>query len=336
MTTRREVPLTPDTLAWVHTELSDIKARLSIVQQAAEQSRSLAADAAEKAHSIRTRSDQLDNHATALFHFQEELRLLRDQVLRAHDEISSLRQSRDEMERRAVAEAERQLQDRNELAKRFGELQGQIDAWQERIVGFEEQSRRSMELASQLTLRVETLENQRDEAEVKQTRTIAAISRIDQDNNRLVSTVQQLQREDDVNRERVATLAEMLRRLEADIEAMKAQTSRIERMHDRIELIQAERARHGERLNEMGVVIEDIKAALSDHAERMTLLETRMASYVSDQRRLDEKLNSTRDQVAEYLRAAAELEAEFKKRQIAALEKEARELRSRGISFAEE
>ena len=50
VTTRREVPLNGDTLAWVHSEISEIKSRLAVVQQAAEQSRDLATDAAETSH----------------------------------------------------------------------------------------------------------------------------------------------------------------------------------------------------------------------------------------------------------------------------------------------
>lgn len=336
MTTRREVPLTGDTLAWVHSELSDIKARLSIVQQAAEQSRALATDASEKAHSIRTKADQLDNHAVALFQFQEELRLMRDQLLRAHDDISSLRQTRDEAERRAIADSDRQLQDRNEIGKRFGELQKQIDAWQDRVTSFEEQNRRNLETASQLTMRLEALENDKDDMDVRQARVQAALSRVDQDINRLSSTISPLQREDEVNRERVASLAEMLRRVEADLDAVKAQTSRVDRMHDRVELIQAERTRHGERLNELTLAMEEVKTAFNEQAERLTLAETKMSTYLAELKKVDERMTSTREQIAMHVRSIADLQADFRKRQIAALEKESRELRSHGISFAEE
>jgi hypothetical protein len=48
MTTRREVPLTGDALAWMHTEVSEIKARLALVAQAADQSRIVASNASER------------------------------------------------------------------------------------------------------------------------------------------------------------------------------------------------------------------------------------------------------------------------------------------------
>jgi chromosome segregation ATPase len=336
VTARREVPLSGDAYAWVYTELNDLKARLSIVQQAAEQSRALAADAADKAHTVRTRADQLDNHAVVLFQFQEELRILRDQVNRLHDDVSSLRHSRDETERRVVADGERAMQDRNEVGRRFGEVQKQVDTWQERVSGFEELNRRNLEMASQLTLRLEALENDKDEIDVKQTRTLAALNRIDQDINRLSIAIPPLQREDDVNKERVATLAEMLRRIEGEIDGMKSQMNRIDRIHDRVELVQAERGRQGERLNEMILVIDEIKAAFNEQFERITLVETRVGAYLTDIRKLEERLLVTREQVAEHLKAISDLEADFRKRQIAALEKEAREIRSRGLTFGEE
>ena len=63
MTARREVPLTGDSLAWVHSELAEIKSRLALVQQAVEQSRGLAADAAEKASSLRCKVEQAETQA---------------------------------------------------------------------------------------------------------------------------------------------------------------------------------------------------------------------------------------------------------------------------------
>jgi chromosome segregation ATPase len=336
MTARREVPLSGDTLSWVHTEIADLKARLSLVQQAAEQSRGLATDAADKAHDAQAKADIVDSQATVLFQLQEDLRLVRDQLVRLHDDISSLRQSREETERRALAEADRHLQDRNESGKRFAELQKQIDAWQERVSSFEDLYRRNLEIASQLVLRLEALENDKDDIDIRQSRTQSALTRIDQEINRLSSAVPPLQREDDVNRERVATLSEMLRRVEVELEAMKAETNRIDRINDRVELVQAERSRHGERLNEMALVIEEVKAALNAQFERLTLVETRMGAHLAELKKLDQKLIATRDQVSAHLRSLAEMEAEFRKRQVAALEKETRDIRSRGLDFAEE
>ena len=44
MNSQREVPLTGDTLAWMYNEITEIKARLANIQQAADQSRAVAAD----------------------------------------------------------------------------------------------------------------------------------------------------------------------------------------------------------------------------------------------------------------------------------------------------
>ena len=66
MTTRREVPFTGDSIAWVHSELADIKAKLALVQSAADQSRSLATDAAEPiAHRARVRGVREHGHRRA-------------------------------------------------------------------------------------------------------------------------------------------------------------------------------------------------------------------------------------------------------------------------------
>src|SRR5262245_41351015 len=110
MTMRREVPLTGDTLAWLHSELAEVKSKLALIGQAAEQSRILATDAAEVSHAALTKVDHTDPYGPAISNIHDEVRLLRDQIARIHDDITSLRSSREESERRTLAESERERQ----------------------------------------------------------------------------------------------------------------------------------------------------------------------------------------------------------------------------------
>src|SRR3954451_25395971 len=105
MTARREVPFTGDVTAWVHNELSELKSRMALVQQAAEQSRAVASDAADTANSARMRFDQIDAVAGTITHIQDDQRALRDMITRTQEDIHSLRQSREEAERKALADA---------------------------------------------------------------------------------------------------------------------------------------------------------------------------------------------------------------------------------------
>ncbi|HXH20939.1 MAG TPA: hypothetical protein VNN10_02840 [Dehalococcoidia bacterium] len=336
MTTRREVPFTGDALGWVHSELAEIKSKLALAQQGTDQGRALAADAADKANSLRARLDQLEVQFPQLIHLQDELRLVREQLARVHDDINSLRQSREEVERRLFADAERERQDKNDAAKRFAELQRQIDAWQERLAGFEEHNRRNLELFAQMQLKVEALENERVASETRHSRVQTTLSRLDQDVARLSAALPELQREDDVQKERANSLSEMVRRLEDQIDALRTQLGRIDRIEDRLELVQAERSRHGERLNELTMEMENSREAATQLGERVALLEVRMQGFQDDVRGLDEKLRSFRDEFIAFMRSVTEMETDFRKRQIASLEKEIRDLRTKGLSLGEE
>ena len=158
MTARREVPFNGDTLAWVHNDLADLKSRVALAQQAAEQSRAVATDAADKAYQIRAYIDQFDGHASAITHLQDDLRAVREHIVRAQDDIHSLRQTREELERRILADSERVRQDRNENSRHFAEAERQIDGWQERFAAVEEMNRRAIEGISQIIPRIEALE----------------------------------------------------------------------------------------------------------------------------------------------------------------------------------
>lgn len=336
MTLRREVPLTGDNLAWVHSELTELKSRLNLLQQAAEQGRALAAEALEAAGNLHSRFDQADGLAAALAHLQDDFRSFRELIARAQDDIHSLRQSREEAERREAAAAERARQDKNEAVRRFGELERSIEAWQERLSGVEEHGRRSLEAVAQVAMRLEALEAQQGELATLQSRGLATLSRLDQEMQRFAGALAALQREDEVQRERFGGAFEALRRLEGDIEALRAETNRISRIDDRLELVQAERTRHNERLNELTAQLEETAARLAAQGERLALTETRMAAYQEELRGLRQRLQQDRELISGHFRALRDLAAELRKRQIAALEKEIRDLRGRAFDLGGE
>jgi chromosome segregation ATPase len=336
MTTRREVPIATDTLGWVHNELAEIKSRLAMVAQAADQSRGLATDASEVAQLARSKVASIDGIGPIMEHLQDDLRAVREQLVRAQDDIHSLRQSREEIERRALADTERVRQDRNEIGRRFGEIEHAIEGWFERVTSYEEHGRRNLEVAAQLEQRLEGMAGQLVDADTLQARTQSAVGRIDNDVQRLAAMLPALQREDDVHRERSNTAFEMLRRLETELEGLKTTTNRISRLDDRIELVQAERTRHNERLNEVSAELAKIDGRLNEFGERMALVEVRIGGYQEELRALKGRLDADREAIGGYLHSLSELEADMRKRAIIALEKEIRDIRGRALNFAEE
>jgi DNA repair ATPase RecN len=336
MTARREVPLAGDTLAWVHTEISEIKSRLAIVQQAAEQSRAIATDAADISHQIRSALSQFDGITPAVQHLQDDLRAARESLARAQDDIHSLRQSREELERREVAEAERVRQDRNETGRRFSDIERYVESWPERLAGVEEHNRRTLEIASQLTMRLETIEQALTENDTSQSRAISTLSRMDAELQRLASVVLALQSEDNSQRERVNSSFEALRRLESELEAVRSEANKISRIDDRLELVQAERTRHNERLNEITEELTHVDGRLNQSDERASLIEARMSGYQDDLRKLREHLQLECENIAGYLSGLRDLEADIRKREIVALEKEIRDIRGRAYDVTPE
>jgi chromosome segregation ATPase len=320
----------------VHSEIAEIKSRLSIVAQAADQSRSLATDAADTAHHARSAITQFDGVGPAIQHLQDDLRSLRELLARSQDDINGLRQSRDEAERRLLAESEVARQDKNDYGRRFSDIERHVETWMERQAGAEEHYRRNVEAASQLAMRIEAIENQISETDNSQSRTISTLSRIDAELQRISSAVLALQSEDNTQRERHNTTGEQIRRMETELELMRTETNKIVRIDDRLELVQAERTRHNDRLNEVTAELSKIDTRLNDNDERVALIEARIMSYQDELRKLREKLQMEREQLASYLHGLRELQADFRKRDITALEKEIREIRGRAFDVAPE
>ena len=336
MTTRREVPLTGDALAWMHTEISEIKSRLALVAQAADQSRVVASNAADTSQEVQAALGQFDGIGTALMHVQDNLRALRDVVARAQDDINQLRQGRDEFERRFQEESEVIRQDKNGYGRRFTDIERALELFPERLQKIEEHSRRNLDMISQASMRVEVLENAIADHETGQSRTISTLSRLDQELTRLSGAVMALQSEDITQQERVTTNAEMLRRLESEIEIVRAETNKITRIDDRLELVQAERTRHNEQINEIMATLNAVEARLNAQDERASLTEARMSAYQDELRKMRERLQIEREQLAAYLSGLRDLGADFRKREIAALEKEMKDLRARTLNVEPE
>jgi chromosome segregation ATPase len=128
----------------------------------------------------------------------------------------------------------------------------------------------------------------------------------------------------------------MLRRLEASLEVMRAETNKITRIDDRLELVQAERTRHNEQINAIMASLNTVDGRLNAHDERAALIEARTNAYQDDLRKLRENLQIEREQLGAYLNALRDLSADFRKREIGAIEKEIKDLRARTFNVEPE
>jgi chromosome segregation ATPase len=240
------------------------------------------------------------------------------------------------MERRIQVESERARQDKNEMGRRFSEMERHVAAAYDRYEGVEEHTRRNLEAISQLAMRVESAEGGRSEFATLQSRALTAISRIDQEIQRLSAALVALQREDDVQRERSTSALEVLRRLESEVENVRAETNRISRLDDRLELVQAERTRHNERLIEVSAELNKVDGRLNTLDERAALIEARIVGYQDDLRGLRERLREDRERIQQYLHGLNDLATDLRKREIVAIEKEIRDIRGRALEFDDE
>ena len=336
MTAKREIPISGDSLGWVHNEISELKSRISVTQQAAEQSRALASEAADRTQQFRAQLAILELQDNSIQQTQDAVITMQEQLARAQDDVQSLRQSRDEAERRAIAESEKTRLDRNEIVRSQAELERKIASLVERSGTGEELSRRHLDAAAQLTQRQDVYEANLADGETWRGRIVTTLSRLDQDVQRFSTAVEQLGREHEAQRERTGSVFENLRRLESESELARETVNRMSQFDDRLELVQAERTRHNERINELSLAMETFEEQVGEQRERASLLEARMAGYQDDIGGLREKTRSDLERLVAHLREMTGIAADLRKREITALEKEIRDIRGLGLDFAEE
>jgi len=92
-------------------------------------------------------------------------------------------------------------------------------------------------------------------------------------------------------------------------------------------------AHNHERLNDIAAELHEIDTHLNEHDEHNTLVEARISGYQFDINGLSQRVQDALDKVSAYLHSMAELEGDMRKRQIIALEKEIRDVRSKGLTF---
>ena len=336
MTSKREVPISGDSLGWVHNEITELKRRLTLIKEVAEQSRILATGAAESSQQLWEQLAVLETQDTNIQQTRDAVGTLHLQLTRAQDDIQSLRQSRDDGERRAVAESEKAHLDKNELLRGQGELERQIGNLTERLNSAEELSQRHRNTAAHFAQRLEESGAEQAESESWRGRTQGTLNHMDQEIQRLAAAVSELAHENEAQKERTGSAVENLRRLESETEAAHATVSRMSQLDDRLELVQAERTRHNERINELTLAMEAAGDRMGEQNERASLLDARMAGYQNELDGLREKTRLDLETLTAYLSGLADINSDLRKRQIAALEKEIRDIKGHGLDFVEE
>ena len=336
MTAKREIPISGDSLGWVHNEISELKSRLSLTQEAAERSRILATDAADRTQQLRDQLDILEAQDNTIHQTKDAVATLHEQLVRAQEDIQSLRQSRDESQRRAVDESEKARLDKNENTRSLSELERELTNLTERLNSGEELSRRQVEASARFAQRLDASEAGQADADSWRARTQSTLSRMDQDMQQLANAVAGLGHESEAQRERTGSVFENLRRLEFETEAARTTVSRMSQLDDRLELVQAERTRHNERINELTLAMEAVGEQVGEQKERASLLDARMAGYQNEIDGLREKTRSDLETLSSYLSGITDMNADLRKRQIVALEKEIREIKGQGLDFAQE
>jgi chromosome segregation ATPase len=231
---------------------------------------------------------------------------------------------------------ERERVERGDLLHRLEETEREVLGWLERQSGVDDAARRYQEGVAHLNLRIEGFEGRLEATEGKVSRSLEAVTRADQEIDRIEATLLDLGREDGVQAERSRVALEAARRLEGEVSADRRNLDALNQTAEHVELLRAERQRLDDRVAGMEEALEELRNLLRNHEQLIAVLDGRTQGYQGHLDSQREELGRYRQQILDHLRKLSTGQERLKRHQITDLEREIQELRKHAIELAED
>ncbi len=324
------------TVAWLEDELREAKTLIARQQQALEQLGGQVWELTDALHQAQALLATLPPRLEVLPEYDAQLRQLKDELNRLHEQGLTSASRVGELARIQQADTERDRTVLNELSHRLDDTERAIQHGFPRFDALDEASRRSADAVAIVRQQVDGVERALTELDARVTRMIAAGPRADQEFARLNTEVEALRRQDASIAERVQIYTEMLRRLEAQISLVSSEVAVKQDVLERIELTRLELHRLEERISIQEAIAAELREADDDTARHLATLEGRDKGLADRLAGLQSDLASYRAVVSEQFHRLHQAQERAKRRQIEDLEREIREMRTHAFRPVED
>jgi chromosome segregation ATPase len=332
---KKVTPPSVDAVPWLEEEVRQAKALVHKLQQQVEQTTNQAwvlSQGLQKAEDIlATMSAQL----VTLPQLQDEVRQLKEQVGRLHERLLASQGRMEETVRQQQTAMEREREERGATTRRLDAAEKLTQSYEGRVLAIEEGQRRLRDDTSLLQKRAAELDKGVEEVAGKTARHSETVKRLEQESGRVHAELDALAKQDSALSERLQLLGEQARRTEEQVAVIGADRVVRQEFADAETHRRGEQQRLADRLKGLEQTLGEIRQRAEDQGRALELLETKASTQMERVTLFQQQIRDHRQQVAEFLRKLAQFEERQKRRQLASLEQELKEIKQRDLKLGE-
>jgi chromosome segregation ATPase len=325
-----------DAIPWLEEEVRQAKSQLYKLEQQVEQARNQLWNLAETVQKGEDVLSALGSHLAAFPHLQDEVRQAKEQLGRLQERQLANQSRIEEMMRQQQAAAERQREEHSASLRRLEAVERLVQSYEGRMLAVEEGGRRFREDASILEKRAEGAEKSREEMATKTARHSEALKRLEEEARRLHTEADALTKQDSVLSERVQLLVEQVRRLGEQVTILSEDRVVHRELADAQNRWQADGQHLDERLKTLEQLLGEQRQRAEDHARVLELLESKTQTQMERLAGFQQQIREQRQQVVDFLRKSSQFQERQKRRQMAAMEQELKEMKQRDLKLGGE
>ena len=314
-------------VSWLHEQVGALKTQIGRIQQQGDQLQAGMLDLNEKLRDGEGRIREITSKTMGLPVMQDQVRQLTGLLDRIQDTEVLIDTKFEILERTLGEERTRDQAEKNDLYRRVQDLERRSESMAERQTGIDDASRRFLDDIARANVSALSLTQRLDAVETKASRTVEALTRLEQAHVEHESSIRNLRREDDVLAERARLAHEVAVRIENEMQAQAEEYRMLPALSERVELLRAERQRLEDRVSRMEESLNDGIVRLERQEETASQLDVRLKSNDGLIADIHKSTVDHRRNLTDQLVKLNQMLERMKRRQVEELERDVKELR---------
>jgi len=323
-------------VTWLEEELRQAKLNLHKMQQQVDQAQNQIWNLVESVRKVEDLFSAHAAHLTAFPHLQDEVRQTKEQLGRLQERALANQSRLEEAIRQQQAAVERERGERSGSVRRVEAVEKLAQSYEGRVLAVEEGGRRFRDDVSLLEKRLEAANKGVEEVATKTARHGEAVKRLEETTRRLHTETDALIKQDSILAERVQLFVEQMRRLGEQVAILGEDHVVHQELADIQENWHTDGQRLDERLKALEQALGEQHQRAEDQARVLELLGSKDRTQVERLAAFQQQIREQRQQVVEYLRKLSQFQERQKRRQLAALEQELKEMKQRDTKLGGE
>jgi len=332
---KKVTPPSGDAVPWLEEEVRQAKALVHKLQQQVEQTNNQAWVLSQGLQKAEDLLSSMAAQLVALPQVQDEVRQLKEQLGRLHERLLASQGRMEEAVRQQQMAMEREREERSATMRRLEGAEKLTQSYEGRVLAMEEGQRRLRDDISLLQKRAVELDKGLEEVAGKAARHGEAVKRLEQESSRIHAELDTLAKQDSALSERVQLYGEQARRTEEQVASIGADRVVRQEFADAQTHWRGEQQRLADRLKALEQTADEIRQRAEDQGRALELLESKAATQMERVTLFQQQIRDHRQQVVEFLRKLTQFEERQKRRQLASLEQELKEIKQRDLKLGE-